>query len=461
MGDGLNRQLLRLTTLLQLERRARGAALPELPFVLVNETASLLRYRQAVLWQAGRRGGRLGGRHGGRVVAASGVAVHDPDGPYLSWLGKLLARLAAGPDAHRIHAFGPEAPAGAGGLSDDWAEWLPRQVLWVPLLAPGDSLAGALLLARDEPWTQAEEHLLSYLGEAYAHAWVLAQRPAGRWGGGLPRARGGLPGRATLAALVVLAALGFVPVRQSVLAPAEVVPSDPALVRVGVEGVVDRFQVTPYQTVGAGQPLFTLDDTQLRSRLKVAVKARDITQAEYLQAAQLAVVDPKAKAQLSVLQAKVEQQQAEVALVQGLLNRVQVTAPRDGVAIFDDVNDWVGRPVAVGERILLLADPARTELEVRLPVGEALPVDPGAEVLFFLNISPDRPVPARLERVGYRTAPGPDGTLSYRLKAVFEPEREPLRIGLKGTAKIYGETAPLGLWVLRRPLSAMRQWLGV
>lgn len=458
MSDGLNRQLLRLTTLLQLERRARRAPLPELPFLLVNETSTLLLYRQALLWQAGRRGGR--------VVAASGVAVHDPEGPYLSWLSKVLARVAAGADAMRIHAFGPDALED-DALAKDWQEWLPRVALWVPLPAPdgapGGTLMGALLLVRDEPWTEAEEHLLSYLGEAYAHAWAAAHNRQGRWGGrGKGPKTGSLLSRRTaLAAALLLIIAGFVPVRQSVLAPAEVVPSDPTLVRAGIEGVVDRFQVAPYEAVEAGQPLFALDDTPLRNRLNVAVKAREIAQAEYLQAAQLAVVDPRAKAQIAVLQARIEQQQAEVVLVQGQLDRVQVAAPRAGVAIFDDVNDWVGRPVSVGERILLLADPARTEMEIRLPLGEALPVGPGAEVLFFLNVSPDRPVPARLERVGYRTAPGPDGVLSYRLKAGFEPGVEPLRIGLTGTAKIYGETAPLGLWVLRRPISAVRQWLGL
>jgi hypothetical protein len=453
MSEGLNKQLLRMATLLQLEQRARRAAPVELPFVMVNETASLLLYRQAILWQAAKRGG-------GRVTAASGVAVHDPDGPYLSWLGKLLARVARGPDARRIHAFGPDA-VGDADLARDWSEWLPREALWVPLLAPGDVLLGALLLVRDEPWTEAEEHLLAYLGEAYGHAWVLGHRR-----GGLPWARKGLPGRGALLGIGLAVALGLVPVRQSVLAPAEVVPTDPALVRAGIEGVVDSFQVRPYETVRAGQPLLALDDTQLRSRLKIAAKARDIAQAEYLGTAQLAVVDPRAKSRLSVLQAKVEQQQAEMAQVQALLDRVQVRAPRDGVAVFDDVNDWVGKPVAIGERILMLADPARTELEIRLPVGEAMPVEPGAEVLFFLNVSPDRPVAARLTRVGYRTAPSADGTLSYRLKAEFtgiEPgaPAEALRIGLKGTAKVYGETAPLGLWALRRPLSSVRQWLGL
>jgi len=35
------------------------------------------------------------------------------------------------------------------------------------------------------------------------------------------------------------------------------------------------------------------------------------------------------------------------------------------------------------------------------------------------------------------------------------------RIGTRGVAKLYGETAPLGYWLLRRPLTIARQFLGI
>ncbi|WP_207482357.1 efflux RND transporter periplasmic adaptor subunit [Arenibaculum pallidiluteum] len=449
MSESLNRQLLRLSTLLQLEHRARGSTADTLPFLIVNETASVLPYRQAVLWQAAER-------RGGRIVATSGVALHDPDGPYLRWLSQLFAVVSRTAEAGRIHAIAADALTDHPGIAREWADWLPRQALWVPMVAPGGIVVGALLLVRDEPWTEADEHVLEYLCGAYAHSWILAHQT-----GRLPWAKRPLPGKLALALVAALFAAGFYPVRQSVLAPAEIVPRDPVLVRAPIEGIVDRFEVQPYEAVRSGQALFAIDDTQLRSRLKVSIKAREIAQAEYLQAAQLAVVDPKAKARLSVLQAKVEQQNAEVALVQALLERVRVSAPRDGVAVFDDVNDWTGKPVTVGERVMLLADPAQVALEIRVPVGEALPIDVGAEALFFLNVAPDAPVAARVDRIGYRTSPDTDGTLSYRLKAGFEGQGEGLRIGLKGTAKIYGEEAPLALWALRRPIAAVRQWLGL
>ena len=35
------------------------------------------------------------------------------------------------------------------------------------------------------------------------------------------------------------------------------------------------------------------------------------------------------------------------------------------------------------------------------------------------------------------------------------------RIGTRGVAKIYGRTVPLGYWVFRRPITMVRQSLGV
>lgn len=158
---------------------------------------------------------------------------------------------------------------------------------------------------------------------------------------------------------------------------------------------------------------------------------------------------------------RADQQAAEVAYVKELLSRVEIRAPRAGIAIFDDVNDWIGKPVSIGERILVVADPGETELEIRLPVADAIALEGGAEVRLFLNIDPQRPIPARLSFAGYQADTTPEGVLAYRLKAAFDAGAAPPRIGLKGIAKLYGEDGTLGYALLRRPLAALRQRLGV
>jgi hypothetical protein len=97
-------------------------------------------------------------------------------------------------------------------------------------------------------------------------------------------------------------------------------------------------------------------------------------------------------------------------------------------------------------------------------VSEVLGLKEGAEVTLFLNVDPQNPVPARLSFASYQASPTPDGVLAYRLKAGFANPGDPtvdLRIGLKGIAKVYGESTTLFYYLMRRPLAAARQRLGL
>jgi len=250
-------------------------------------------------------------------------------------------------------------------------------------------------------------------------------------------------------------------VRQSALAPAEVVPRDPVLAAAPLDGVVADVFVAPNQAVAAGDPLFAFDDTELRNRHAVAERTLAVARAEYRQAAQAAFSDPRDSARLAVLRAQVDMREAELAFAAERLARVEVAAPAAGVAVFSDPNDWIGRPVATGERIMLIADPARAELRIFLPVGDAIALDPGAPVELFLDVAPLNPVPAVLTHAGYEAEVTPAGVLAYRVAARFAEDAEVPRIGLQGTAKIYGETVPLGLYLFRRPIAAARQALGL
>ena len=442
-SNAQTQQLLRLTALLQLERRVRSARLDEFGFVCVNETLSLLPYRQALLWQC---------QPAARIVALSGVAEVDRNAPYVVWATR-LCRHVEGLKPTEVQEFRagdfPEA------IRAEWSEWFPEYLVWLPL---GGTL-GTLVLGREEPLAESDAMLLSWLSDAHGHAWqaLLARR-------GLRSGMGPIGGHrkrfVLAAALLAVLAAGFVPVRQSVLAPAEIVPRDPAVIRAPLEGVVLDVLVKPNETVAAGQPLFTLDPRRLRNQLEVSSRALDAADAELRQARQFAVVDQKARATLPLLQGKLDQQQAEVTYLKEQLARTQVNAPRAGMAVFDDPSDWLGRPVAIGERVMLVADPAKAEIEARLPVADAIGLKLGGPVRLFLNIAPERPRDAKLAYVSYQAQKSADGVLSYRVKAEMLPSEVVPRIGLKGTAKLYGGEVPLAYAIFRRPLSSARQWLG-
>jgi hypothetical protein len=449
VSEDRNQQLLRLSLLLQLEQRVRHAGKEELPFVMVNETSTIVPYQQAVLWdpEKGRRG---------RIVAISGAAVPDNKSPFVAWLDKALRHLPPGKTAGDPQTFRAEQLGGE--LSTEWRKWLPENILWVPLPGLRGETEAAILLVREEPWKEPDLHLFRYLADAYGHAYALSRLHL--------KIKG--PSKKTWSRqiriwgiVLFLALLCLLPIRQSVLAPAQVVPRDPHLVRAPFDGVVEEFYIQPNDMVAEGQLILSLEDTQLRSHVEVAEKARDITRTEYLQAAQQAFSDSAAKAGLAVLQGRIRQHDADVNYYRTLLERIRVKAPRAGVAVFDDPDDWLGRPVITGQKILVVADPEEVELEISLSVNDAIDSEKGAEVLFFLNIAPTKPLKARLTFSSYSTFITPENVVAYRLKAGFEEPASRPRIGLKGTAKIYGRETRLVLWVFRKPIHILRRWLGL
>lgn len=457
-----------LLMLLELQRQAwRQATAPELRYYIVNQTRRMIAYRQAAFLTLGERGRAT-------LEAVSNIAVLEPNAPFAQWLEEAVRAVATGEQANSVHVVDPATlPA---SVRNAWGEWGPAQVLWCPLRKPEapppeppqDTRSGAaeksggksvpplagLWLGRDNPWTDGEILLLSHLTEGYGHAWwALSGKRAKRHG--LRRAL--LP----VSVLLAIAGALAIPVPMSTLAPAEIQTSNPVIVAAPLDGVIERFHVQPNEVVAAGQPLFSFESTVLRSRFEVARKGLTQAEAELLTASQAAFADPQTKARIAQLRAQVELRRAEMALARDLLERVTVKAERAGIAVFTDVNDWLGKPVSVGERVLTLADPKAPEIDIMVPVGDALVLEPGSPVELFLNVDPMHPLQARLTHASYEAGLSAAGVLSYRVKAALEAGEAPPRIGLRGTAKILGDRVPLALYLFRRPLALLRQSLGI
>jgi len=448
-----------LATLLHLARRARHASTAdELAFVIVNEGLQLLPYRQAVLWL---------GDQGLRAI--SGVSAPDPHAPFVQWIGKLSRHLSTPPTPPR-RMQADELPQ---ELTADWDEFLPAYLLWLPF--PGKN--GALLLAREEPFSDLDLALAAEWADIAAQALKPLTEPArGSWRS-LFVASEAEPAKTTahdwrqilrdlwrrplrrytlLAAVILL-----IPVRQTVLAPGELVPAHPAVIRAPLDGVIDEVLVEPNQAVTAGQPLFSLDRTTLTARLAVAQQALSTAQAEYRQQAQRAVFDDAGKARLASLRGAIAEREAELGYLQQQLERGVIAAPEDGVVLFDGPSEWIGRPVTTGEAIARVANPQDAEIEAWLAPGDLIPLDDAAPVRFFLNASPLNPLQGQLRYLQYDASERPDASYAYRLRATLEHRDGELpRVGLMGTVKISGERVPLAYWMLRRPLAAARQLTG-
>ncbi|MBF0588349.1 MAG: HlyD family efflux transporter periplasmic adaptor subunit [Magnetococcales bacterium] len=440
--------LSRLSALLQVERHGlRATTLEELTFRMVNDWHGLVPYRQAVLW-------RRMGDHAGRIEAVSGMPLFDEQGPYLLWLNSLIKALGTRLEK-RLVMQRHEAPV---QFQDAWSQWLPTHTLWIPLIAPDGVLVGGMFMMADTPFTPEAISLLEHMADLHAVAWSRLLMGRGRWRTGLEQWNRKVVWGAVA---LLLAVVMMIPAPQSLLGQAEVTASEPRMLRAPLEGVVERLLVEPNQPVRVGEVVMRLDPEPLRHRLQIAIRESELARTEYRQAAQKGVRGVEDKAKAVLLRAKWEQKQAQRLYLESELKRLVVRSPMDGVALIDDPSVWEGRPVSLGERLFPIADPARAEITIWIPAAEAVHLEQGLQTRLFLNTDPLHPRPGELIFAAYRAESGPDGTLAYRARAQFVDDVPPPRLGLRGTARIFYGEARLYQLLLRRPLSAIRQWLGL
>lgn len=435
--------------LLDFERRIQSATSNrEVAFRAVNDSSQVLRFDQAVLWRVDVFSRPM-------IAAASGLADVTVDSPYQQWLVHLLQGIT--PDKFETpSALATEELPEA--VVADGADWVPPHLLHCPLRSPEGVALGGILFFRSQPFSEPERAAAEWVARSTGYAmwaWRSERHWAKRW----------LKSRTVWKTLGVCLALfaivSFIPVRLSALAPAEITPLRPIPVTSPLEGVVKEIVVKPNQIVKAGEVLAELDDTSLRNRLELATKSLDIARADLQRATFKSFSDEPSRLELQVLNARTQEKLAEVTFLTELLSKSKLNAPQGGVAIFSSQDDWRGRPVQVGERVMMIADPSLIDLTIYLPPDDAVELEPGAQVELLLHVDPLTPLRASIERASYEATAQADGTLAYVIRAEFLPGQGLPRIGLRGTAKVYGEEVSLGYYLMRKPLAFMRRSLGI
>jgi hypothetical protein len=436
-----------LKALLHLEQSAMAAATPAaLGFTIVNEALTLVPYRQAAFFSRAPSG-KL------KLTTASGLVSVAEDSPYAIWLTRFAQSFEMLRTCKRLDFA--DAPT---DFVDGWEEWLPEHLLSGTLADADGQPVGLALYARETPWLDGEIAVLDRAHLSYGHclgALLRKPRHFGATFGSL------FQGKIAKWWLLAAALAMFVPVRLSALAPAEVIALNAMAIASPQDGVISAFHVQPNSAVKTGDRLFSLDDSALASRREVARRGVSIARADSLVAQQRAFDDLKSKGELASALGRVREKEAELSLVESSLGRVVVKAERDGIAVFGDPNDWLGRPVQTGERVMQLADPRDTGVLVWLPVSDALNLEAGAPIRLFLHTTPLNPLSAKLLQTSYQAVLSPEGVSAYRLRGTFDDSGEKARIGLRGTARVSGDWATLGYYLFRRPIAAVREWTGL
>jgi multidrug resistance efflux pump len=434
-------------TILAVDGKVRAAAdETELGVVITNELRRLVAARQTMLLRAVSPG-RFA------VMSISSIATVDREAPFVRWLEALCGRLVSECGDRRGLSF--ELPAFAAADDPETRTYPFTYFIWQPLQLPSGETFAAVVSTRETPWTEAEQKLVEREAQVFAHAWRALH---GARAMGL-RHRAWHRRPMVWAALAALVAL--IPVPMTTLAPVEIVAAEPQRVTAPLDGVIKDIHVEPNRPVKAGETILTFDQTTLRNKLQLSEQEVSLAGARLDRARQGAFIDEKARHELSLARAELDLKAAERDYAADLLSRSRIAAERDGILIYADKDRWIGRPVKTGERIMQIVDPAAVSARVELPVSDAIVLERGSRVRIFLDADPLAAVPGRIVSEGFMAEPNATQQLVYQLHVALDRADGPLRIGSRGTAQVLGPRVPLVFYLLRRPISSLRQQVGL
>lgn len=440
-----------LLALCKIEAGAREAGTPEdFQFLVANETLKLVQARQIFVFRADAEGTQL--------VTISGLPTVDHAAPLVRCVEGVVGLLGQKVGLLEPRQF--DFSTYADAVDPSFNVYPFRALLWLPFLSRQRMLLGGMLLAREQDWGQEHIVLGRRLAATYAHALALLLSEPRNTARLTLRS---LMGRKALvgAGAVFLGTMAF-PVSMTTLAPFEIAPLEPFVVAAPFDGVIRSILVDASDKVKAGQALLKFDDTVLRNRVDVAEREMQVADARVKKATQLAFEDSRGRQELGLAMAELALKTTERDFARDMFDQTTIKAPRAGVAIYSDKQALLGKPVAVGERIMLIGDPARVEVAMDVSVSDAIALKSGARVKIFLDSDPLHPREAEVTSADYLARARPGNTLAFRVVAkLLDAEAGLPRLGTRGTAQLYGDKVWLAFYLFRRPLSALRQWIGL
>lgn len=408
----------------------------------------------------GLRRAALGLRLQGAELTLAAVSGQDRPEP-LSELGQLMlgAMHEAAEQGALLQAPGDHGQALVRLEIDALHQRVGGALACLPLAAGGE-VVGALLVERPAgaPLGQTELNLLGHLLALAAPALALrlqqarplhrlaVQRLQAAWQRlqqpGARRRRQGL-----WAAAAVLAFLAVAPLQHEVGGTARLEGAEQRVLAAPTDGFIKAAPVRPGDSVAAGAVLLELAERDLQ--LERERWASQLAQHENAYAAAMARAD---RTQAAVSAARVEEAQAQLALVDEQLQRSRLVAPFNGVLIQGDWSQSIGAPVKQGDTLVTVASTAGWRVVVQVDEADVALVQPGQHGTLRLGALPWGGLALQVERITPLAQPVQGrNVFSVQARLAQAPGPE-LRPGLEGQARlVVGRLPPLWAWL--RPLA--------
>lgn len=227
--------------------------------------------------------------------------------------------------------------------------------------------------------------------------------------------------------------------------------------RATIEGSVQRAAVAPFEgfvataparagdVVEEGQVLATLDDRELSLEAARWRAEREQQLLRYQEA-----LGKQDRAQARLLAAQVRQTEAQLALVEGKLERARIRAPFRGIVVSGDLSQQLGAPVETGKVLFEIAPLEGYRVVLRVDERDLRHVAEGQGGQLVLTGLSGEAFPVTVTRVT-PVANAQDGRNAFRVEASVAQQDARLRPGMEGVAKLAVEDRSL-VWIWTRSL---------
>jgi biotin carboxyl carrier protein len=206
-------------------------------------------------------------------------------------------------------------------------------------------------------------------------------------------------------------------------------------------GYIAEAPARPGDVVQAGATLCRLDDRDLKLEHLKWTAQREQLQKEFR-----AAMAKHDFSQVRIVGAKVEQAQAQIALLTEQLSRAQVTAPFDGVVMSGDLSQSLGAPVERGQVLFEVAPLDHYRVIVQVDERDISYIQLGQRGELVLPSLPGESYPLVISAIT-PVSMAKEGRNFFRVEAQVEQPSKRLRPGMEGVGKIdAGDRKLIWIW---------------
>jgi multidrug resistance efflux pump len=420
-----------------------------LSFIILNDTIHAINYDRAILWDLEKDSPKLIGVSGHVTIAKTSQLTKK-------WID-LIKHIN---ELNKPHQLTASSFADNPNIWNDLDLKPNSAIIWLPIMVR-EKLSSGLWLEiwkTDEkplPSQESMQLITNFLLPAYGSAWEKFKRKFSLQKLGLNRRK------ITYGLLALSFLLFFIRVPLRVVAPMEVVPKDPYLITAPLDGIIKQVDVKAGRNVQKGELLFEYEKEILLEELKVSEKEVQIAQAEVNRASTLGLSDERARAELAVLTIKLQRKKIDLDLAKYKVSKLNVNSPEDGVAMLTDPDEWRGKPVKEGEKVMIVSNPAQTKIKIWVPENDNIPLNPNEQIKVFLNTTPTRSDKAILTYIANESTISDEHVPSFVAEANWVNPPQDVKLGVKGSAILYGEKVSLFYFVMRKPWASFRKFTGL